>query len=161
MHTAGGAGTPDSESRTIGITIDLGQIRTALPAYSCTMWSRRISNFIAKLCLAVMLFAQTAIAFADCDIFLSARLHSLIATDHQSADAPCHEGGANANLCKAHWGEELCLDKPQVKVQKLLAQAVLAWHATSAARRGSVARVLHLEAWAAHPPRILFQPLLI
>ena len=126
------------------------------------MRSRRISKFTALLSLAVMLFAQAAIALADCDIFLSARPHSPIAIDHESADATCHENGANANLCAAHCqGEELSLDKPQVKVHALLAQAVFAWRTIPASLRDSVAPARQPETWAAPPPRILFRSLLI
>ncbi|OGA16536.1 MAG: hypothetical protein A3I63_11660 [Betaproteobacteria bacterium RIFCSPLOWO2_02_FULL_66_14] len=126
------------------------------------MQSRRNSKFAGLLSLAMMLFAQAAIALADCDIFLSARPHSLIASDHESPDATCHEDGANANLCAAHCqSEDLRLDKPQVKVHLLLAQSVLAWRATPALQRDSVAFVRQPEAWATPPPRILFRSLLI
>jgi hypothetical protein len=126
------------------------------------MRSRRISKFTALLSLVVMLFAQAAIAFADCDLAQSSRPHSLVAIDHESTDGPCHESGANANLCAAHCqGDNLSLDKPQVKVYALLGHPVLAWRATPAPLRDSVALVRQPEAWAAPPPRILFRSLLI
>lgn len=126
------------------------------------MRSRRILKYTGLLSLAVMLFAQAAIALADCDIVLSARPHTLIAIDHESADATCHESSPNANLCAAHCqGDDLSLDKPQVKVHALLAQAVLAWRTTPASLRDSVALARQPEAWAAPPPRILFRSLLI
>jgi hypothetical protein len=126
------------------------------------MRSHRISKFTALLSLAVMLFAQAAIALADCDIFLSARPHGLIASGHAPAEEPCHESGANASLCAAHCqGEDLSLDKPQVKVHALPPQAVLAWRTTPVSPRDSVALARQPEAWAAPPPRILFRSLLI
>lgn len=126
------------------------------------MLSRRISKVTALLSLAVMLFAQGAIALADCDIVLSAQPHSLIASGHQPAEEPCHESDASANLCAAHCqGDDLSLDKPQVKVHALLAQAVLAWRTTPVSLRDSVAHARQPEAWAAPPPRILFRSLLI
>ncbi len=126
------------------------------------MRSRRISKFAALLSLAVMLFAQAAIALADCDIFLSAQPHGLIASGHESVEEPCHETGANAKLCAAHCqGEDLSLDKPQVKVHVLLGHPVFAWRTTAAPLRDSVALVRQPEAWATPPPRILFRSLLI
>jgi len=156
------AGFPDAEWHTIGITVDMGQIRTGLRAYPSVMRSRRISKFTALMSLVVMLFAQAAIASADCDVFHSARPHSLIAGGHEPAEEPCHESGANANLCAAHCqGDNLSLDKPQVKVYALLGHPVLAWRTTPAPLRDSVALVRQPEAWAAPPPRILFRSLLI
>ncbi len=126
------------------------------------MQSRRISKFAGLLSLAVMLFAQAAIALADCDIFLSARPHGAIAADHHSGEGPCHETGANAKLCAAHCqGEDLSLDKPQLKVPALLAQAVLVWRPRTAMPQVSVALARQPEAWATPPPRILFRSLLI
>jgi len=126
------------------------------------MRSRRISKFTALLSLAVMLFVQAAIALADCGIFLSARPHSLIASSHEPAEEPCHESGASASLCTAHCqGENLSLDKPQVKVHVLLGHPVLAWRTARAPLRDSVALVRQPEGWATPPPRILFRSLLI
>lgn len=126
------------------------------------MQSRRISKFAGLLSLAVMLFAQAAVALADCDIFLSARPHSAIAADHESGGEPCHESGANVNLCSAHCqGEDLSLDKPQVKVHVLIGHPVLAWRTSPAPLRDSVAFVRQPEAWATPPPRVLFRSLLI
>ncbi len=126
------------------------------------MRSRRISKFTALLSLAVMLFAQTAIALADCDIFLSARPHGVIAGGHESGEETCHESGTNVNLCAAHCqGDDLSLDKPQVKVHVLLGHPVLAWRTTPAPLRDSVALARQPEAWAGPPPRILFRSLLI
>ena len=153
---------PDTQWRTIGITVDLSQIRTDPHAYPSAMRSRRISKFTALLSLAVMLFAQAAIALADCDIFLSAQAHSVIASGNESPEETCHESGANANLCAAHCqGEDLSLDKPQVKVHALLAQAVLVWRPKPALLRDSLALARQPEAWAVPPPRILFRSLLI
>lgn len=126
------------------------------------MRSRRISKFTALLSLAAMLFAQAAIALADCDIFLSARPHSLVASGQEPAEEPCHESGANANLCAAHCqSEDFSLDKPQVKVPALLAQAVLVWRPRTTVSLDPVALARQPEAWAGPPPRILFRSLLI
>lgn len=126
------------------------------------MQSRRISKFAGLLSLAVMLFAQAAIALADCDIFLSARPHGAIGVDHDSGEEPCHDSGASTNLCAAHCqGEDLSLDKSQVKVHALPTQAVLVWRSRPALLRDSVAFARQPEAWAAPPPHILFRSLLI
>jgi len=126
------------------------------------MCPRRISIYKGVLSLAVMLFAQAAIALANCDVYLSAQPHSFIVIDHESGAERCHENGASAKLCAAHCqGEDLSLDKPPVKVHAPLAQAVLARRTTPALLTNSVAPGRRPNAWAAPPPRILFRSLLI
>lgn len=114
------------------------------------------------LSLAVMLFAQVAITFAGCDLIRSTPSRVLAAVGHEASEQGCHEQSRNANLCLAHCeGEDLSLDKPQVKVHALFLQPVLAVRAPAAAQKDTIANPPHPEAWGDPPPRILFQSFLI
>lgn len=116
---------------------------------------------VGMLSLAVMLFAQAAITFAACDMIRSIPRHALATLDRQDPEQVCHEQDGNANLCLAHCGgEDLSLDKPQVKVHALFLQSVLAVRVPAAPLNYTVVRASHREAWADPPPRILFQSLL-
>ncbi len=119
-------------------------------------------KIVGMLSLAVMLFAQAAITFAACDMIRSTPRHALAMVGHEAPEQTCHEQGGNANLCLAHCeGEDLSLDKPQVKVHALFLQSVLAVRVPPAPLKDTIASAPHPEAWADPPPRILFQSLLI
>ncbi|MBI2754354.1 MAG: hypothetical protein HYX46_12740 [Betaproteobacteria bacterium] len=114
------------------------------------------------LSLAMILFAQIAVTFAACDVIRSTPRHALATVSHEAPERTCNEQDGNANLCLAHCeGEDLSLDKPQVKVHALFLQSVLAVRVPPAPLKYMVVCAEHPGAWADPPPRILFRSLLI
>ena len=120
------------------------------------MFPRRSLLRIARLLLGAFLLAQAAMALAACDWSArdAARAVTIAAG---SANAPCHEAGADAGLCLTHClGDQQRLDKPSVTPALAPAAALPRAPAPPAA----VWRVRPLAA-SAPPPRILFQSFLI
>ena len=124
------------------------------------MICRRSVRKIASVLLGVLLFAQAALAVADC-VWLRAAPARAIMTE---ADEPsCHDQPAsNSNLCLAHClGNDQSADKPEV--------AIPAWSqayflvVVDIESVWAPQAVLHytLPRPGAPPPRILFQSFLI
>ena len=117
---------------------------------------------VGKLALAAMLFAQAAFALAACDLINRTPAHAFTVASGDAADPNCPDTGGGANLCLAHCqAENQSLDKPQVKVPALVQQPVLGACAPQAPLNETVLFARHPVAWAAPPPRILFQSFLI
>jgi hypothetical protein len=119
-------------------------------------------QLVGKLALAAMLFAQAAFALAACDLISRTPMHAFAPAGAEARDPNCHETGAGANLCLTHCQtENQSLDKPQVKVPALALQPVTGARAPQEPLNETVAFARHPVAWAAPPPRILFQSFLI
>jgi hypothetical protein len=119
------------------------------------MMRRRILARIARFLVAVLAFAQGALAFAGCEMPQRAPAAAL-------AEQPCHEPAIEPNLCLAHClAEDQSLDKPAMGVPAMPQAPVLAIPATFV----SWALPLRLSRQSAlpggPPPRILFQSFLI
>lgn len=126
------------------------------------MRSRRGLRNVGTLCLGALLFAHVAVALAACDLVSRSRLDALAVAAQESVWAPCHELQGNLNLCIAHCqGEDLSLDKAQIHVHVLVSSFAFKSRATLAARGKPGAAARATGAWAAPPPRILFQSFLI
>ena len=112
----------------------------------------------ARFLLAVLLFAQGALAFAGCDMPARAPA-AAIASDRP----PCHDSGGETNLCVAHClAPDQSLDKPDVTIHPLVAVAVLAVRGAADFDYASLApRRLGAPQAAAPPVRILFRTLRI
>ena len=115
---------------------------------------------VAQLLLGVLLFAQAALALADCDWLRAA---PALAISASSSQPPCHEEPAvNANLCLAHClSADQSAGTPQVVVPAWIAFPPLMVAAID--HRTSRAEILRFELPrpSAPPPRILFQSFLI
>ncbi len=123
------------------------------------MNSRRKLSRVAKLVLAVMLFAQAAITFAACELIRSSGMPSMAI--RVASDEPCHDQGGAANLCVAHCqADDLSLDKPQTKVGAFILQSVLTVPLRAALPKQSNVSVAP-DAWADPPPRILLHRFLV
>lgn len=111
----------------------------------------------ARFLLAVLLFAQGALAFAGCDMPERSAALAIAASG-----MPCHEPTGEATLCLAHClAEDQSLDKPVFLVPLLGAAPVLAWRFAPQSPPREIARARLIPPQAAAPPRILFQSLLI
>jgi hypothetical protein len=124
------------------------------------MFRHRTRTRVAQLVLGLLLFAQAALALADCDWLGAA---PALAISASSSQLPCHEAPVgNANLCLAHClSADQSADTPQVVVPALNCAALLT--IVIAEIRSYPAAVLRyrLPRPAAPPPRILFQTFLI
>jgi len=115
---------------------------------------------VAQLLLGVLLFAQAALALADCDWLRAA---PALAISASSSQPPCHEEPAvNANLCLAHClSADQSAGTPQVVVPAwvdcppIMVTVLDRWNG----RAGDLRFVLPRP--SAPPPRILFQVFLI
>lgn len=115
---------------------------------------------IARVALALMLFAQGTLALAACD--WARRAPALALTQAEQSSAGCMEQMPNVNLCVAHClGENQSLDKPSVALPALPPAPILTLnHFVLEPRSG--ARAADLPAPSAGPPsRIRFQSLLL
>ncbi len=120
-------------------------------------WSR----LAALAALAGMLFLQTALAFAVCDLPSGARV-SMTAAMMQPATPECHEADQNMAFCVGHCqAEDRMFGKAQASLPDLSAPLVMQpvlW--------AQPVRVEHGFApvpviGSGPPPRILFQSLLL
>jgi len=124
------------------------------------MFFRSTLKGIARLVLATLLFAQSALALAGCDWVRAA---PALAISASSSQMPCHEEPAvNANLCLAH-----CLSADQSAVTHHVVVPVWVNCAPIAfvVSERWIARMVDVQfelPWhSAPPPRILFQTFLI
>jgi len=115
---------------------------------------------VAQLLLGLLLFAQTALALAGCDLVRAA---PALAINASTSQAPCHEEPAvYANLCLAH-----CLSADQSAVTPqlvfpawidsppIMVAVIDRWTGRAEDLRFVLPRP------SAPPPRILFQSFLI
>jgi len=130
-----------------------------LAVLSGMLTHRRLKG-TAKLLLGAMLFAQAALAAAECDWLRVAPAQALAA---KASEPSCHqEPASNANLCLAHClSGDQSSDSTQVTLPAMPASPVLLAPMPDK-REAPAARLRHsLPRPAAPPPRILFQTFLI
>ena len=122
------------------------------------MSRRRFVRASARFLLAVLLFAQGALAFAGCDMPERAPAAAIAVSG-----LPCHEPTGEANLCLVHClAADQSLDKPDVTVHPLIALPVLVVRGAADFDYASLApRRLGVPPAVAPPARILFRPLRI
>ncbi len=133
------------------------------------MFARRTTRSFACLALGAFVFAQAALATADCSVSIEHTAAQAVTAGSASTEPlpPCHhrhgDESPNTNLCLEHClSFDRSLDIPQVTVYAPPAAPVLALPALTPARPVVVARAEALPApAAAPPPRILFRSLRI
>jgi len=124
------------------------------------MISRRTRTRVAQLALAVVLFAQAALATAACDWLQAAPAHAIAAN---SIEQSCHEEPTNnANLCLAHClSTDQSADTPQVVIPVWIDYAPITVAAIDRRNTHAADVKYVLPRPSAPPPRILFQSFLI
>ena len=112
----------------------------------------------ARFLVAVLLFAQGALAFSGCDMPERAPAAAIAVSG-----LPCHEPTGEANLCLVHClAADQSLDKPDVTVHPLIGLPVLVLRSAADFDYVSlVPRRLGAPQAAAPPARILFRTLRI
>src|SRR5512147_199848 len=117
----------------------------------------RLVRPTARFILAVLVFAQGALAFAGCDWGERSAAQAIAASGQ-----PCHQSTGETALCLAHClAGDQSLDKPALYVPALAPAPVLAWRPAPSPLPPETIRARVIPPRAAAPPRILFQSLLI
>ena len=115
----------------------------------------------AVAALTAMFFAQAAFALAACGSGQEQSRVRMIAAPVVDS-APCHEPADNANLCLTHCqAGEQTLDKHQVKVPDVSAEAVLVVRALPQTRRIASSAPRTPSPAAGPPLRIIYRTFLI
>ena len=126
------------------------------------MATRRILKRVARALIAMLLFAQGALALAACDWAQRSPALAIAQAGGGQGSANCMEQMRNANLCVAHClGESQSLDKPSAALPAMPPAPMLTVQHFALEPRFS-ARVVDLPACSAGPPpRIVFQTFLL
>ncbi len=124
------------------------------------MFFRSTLKGIARLVLATLLFAQSALALAGCDWLRAA---PALAISASSSQLPCHqEPAVNPNLCLAHClSADQSADTPQVVVPVWIDCAPITVAVVERRIDRAVDVQFVLPRPSVPPPRILFQTFLI
>jgi len=131
------------------------------------MFARRTVRSLARLALAGFVFAQAALATAECGASEHTAAQAIAAPLQTEPVPPCHERGGderpNTNLCLEQClSSDRSLDLPDVKVHPRPADVVLVAPPAPLAQPVAVARAAApLVPAAAPPPRIAVLPLRI
>jgi hypothetical protein len=125
------------------------------------MFSRRFLRQAARGLVAVLLFAQAAVALAACESAWRAPAQAIAQGEQPAGDTRCHEEEANVNLCVAHClAGDQSTDKPSSPLPAAAPQPVLRIEPHAAVDSAPIAPRRLLHPHAAAPPRILFASLL-
>ena len=126
------------------------------------MISRRFLKRVARGAIAVLMFAQGALALAACESMRRDPAHAIAQAGQAMGEARCHEPEQNVNLCVAHCVDgDQSLDKPGFPVPAFVAAPVLAFSPMVLAAEHGVRDSRFLPPAAGPPPRIRFQTLLL
>jgi hypothetical protein len=126
------------------------------------MFLRSTLKAMARMALAAMLFAQSALVFAACESARRTPALVIASAEERVEGANCHEQEMNANLCLAH-----CLSADQSAVTpQVIVPPWIDFPPIIVAvieRNDGLAENLRftLPRASAPPPRILFQTFLI
>ena len=126
------------------------------------MISRRFLKRVARGAIAVLMFAQGALALAACESMRRDPAQAIAQAGQVMGEERCHEPEQNVNLCVAHCmvGDQ-SLDKPVFPVPAFAAAPVLAVPLIVLAAEHGVRDSRYLPPAAGPPPRIRFQSLLL